>query len=124
MESKLYVGNIGYTVSEHQLRELFSQAGEVKDVTMILDPATQQTRGFSFVEMATPEGAQKAIEMFDNQEFEGRRIKVSMARPREDRGGYNRGGSGGGGGGGYRGESHGGGGRGRERSGYGKGKRY
>ncbi len=119
MESKLYVGNIAYTVSEHQLRELFSQAGDVKEVTMILDPATQQTRGFSFVEMATPEAAQKAIEMLDNQEFEGRRIKVSIARPREERGGSNRGG----GGGGYGGQSHGGG-RGRERSSYGRGRRY
>ncbi len=115
MESKLYVGNIAYTVSEHQLRELFSQAGDVKEVTMILDPATQQTRGFSFVEMATPEAAQKAIEMLDNQEFEGRRIKVSIARPREDRGG--------GGGGGYRGESSGGS-RGGRGGGYGRGKRY
>lgn len=124
MESKLYVGNIAYTVSEHQLRELFSQAGEVKEVTMILDPATQQTRGFSFVEMATPEAAQKAIEMLDNQEFEGRRIKVSLARPREERGGGGGGGYRGGGGGGYRGESSGGG-RGRSSGGgYGRGKRY
>lgn len=119
MESKLYVGNIAYTVSEHQLRELFSQAGDVKEVTMILDPATQQTRGFSFVEMATPEAAQKAIEMLDNQEFEGRRIKVSLARPREERGGFNRGG-----GGGFRSDSQGGGGRGRERSGFGRTRRY
>jgi cold-inducible RNA-binding protein len=118
VESKLYVGNIAYTVSEHQLRELFSQAGDVKEVTMILDPATQQTRGFSFVEMATPEAAQKAIEMLDNQEFEGRRIKVSLARPREDRGG-------GGGGGGYRGESSGGSRGGRSGGGgYGRGRRY
>ena len=86
MESKLYVGNLSYTVSEPQLRELFSQAGEVKEVTMVLDRVTQQTRGFAFVEMKTPADAQKAIEMFNNHELEGRRLTVNIARPREERG--------------------------------------
>ncbi len=121
METKLYVGNLSYTVSEQQLRELFSQAGEVKEVTMILDRVTQQTRGFGFVEMMTEADAQKAIEMFNDHELEGRRLTVNIARPREERapggggrreGGRGRGGGGGGGRGGNRG-SYGGGGRGR-----------
>ncbi len=109
-DSKLYVGNLTYTVSEDQLRDLFSQAGEVKSVDMILDRMTQRTRGFAFVEMATPADAQKAIEMFNNHELEGRNLTVNIARPREERSG--------GGGGGFRG---GGGGRGGSRGGYGGG---
>jgi cold-inducible RNA-binding protein len=103
MESKLYVGNLPYNVTEGDLERLFAQAGEVKEVAMILDRATRQSKGFGFVEMTTAEGAQKAIEMFNNYELSGRKMTVNIARPREERG------SGGGGGGGYRG---GGGGRG------------
>ncbi len=108
MDSKLYVGNLAYTVSEHQLRDLFAQAGEVKDVMMILDRMTQRSKGFGFVEMATPEDAQKAIEMFNGYELEGRPLTVNIARPREERpmggggGGYRGGGGGGGRGGGNR----------------------
>ena len=111
METKLYVGNLSYTVSEQQLRDLFSQAGEVKEVTMILDRVTQRSKGFAFVEMTTQVDAQKAIEMFNNYELEGRNVTVNVARPREDRPG--------GGGGGYRGGGGGGGGRG---GGYGSGR--
>lgn len=101
MDSKLYVGNLAYTVSEHQLRDLFSQAGEVKEVTMILDRMTQRSKGFGFVEMANPQDAQKAIEMFNGQDLEGRPLTVNIARPREERpsggmgGGYRGGGGGG-----------------------------
>src|SRR5512144_3231827 len=95
MESKLYVGNLSYNVTEEQLRELFSQAGTIKEVAMIMDRDTQRPKGFGFVEMSTQVEAQKAIEMFNEHELDGRRMTVNMARPKEDRGsrgGYGRGG--------------------------------
>lgn len=103
MESKLYVGNLSYNVTEDQLRELFSQAGQIKDVALITDRQTGRSKGFGFVEFATQEEAQKAIEMFNNHELDGRPLTVNIARPREERGG--------GGGGGYRGGGERGGGR-------------
>ncbi|MGE5263855.1 MAG: RNA recognition motif domain-containing protein [Acidobacteriota bacterium] len=86
MESKLYVGNLSYNVTEEQLRELFSQAGAIKEVTMIMDRDTQRPKGFGFVEMTTQVEAQKAIEMFNEHELDGRRMTVNFARPKEDRG--------------------------------------
>ena len=103
MESKLYVGNLSYNISEEQLRELFGQAGEIKDVSLILDRDTRRPKGFGFVEMTTQADAEKAIQMFNEYELDGRKLTVNMARPREERGG---------GGGGYRGGYGGGGGRG------------
>lgn len=109
MESKLYVGNLSYSVTEDQLRELFGQAGQIKDVVVITDRETGRSKGFGFVEMATDAEAQKAIQMFNNQELDGRRMMVNVARPREERsgggggGGFNRGGGFGGRGGGDRG---------------------
>src|SRR5512138_1158471 len=107
MESKLYVGNLSYNVTEEQLRELFSQAGTIKEIALIMDRDTRRPKGFGFVEMETQAEAQKAIEMFNDQELEGRRMTVNFARPKEERGGGgfrggSRGGYGGGGGGGRR----------------------
>ncbi|HEX7589296.1 MAG TPA: RNA-binding protein [Anaerolineae bacterium] len=99
MESKLYVGNLSYNVTEEQLRELFSQAGTIKEVTLIMDRDTRRPKGFGFVEMTTQVEAQKAIELFNDHELDGRRLTVNLARPKEDRG-SSRGGYGGGGGGG------------------------
>jgi len=87
MEAKLYVGNIPFSVSEQELRDLFSNAGEVNEVALITDRDTGRPRGFGFVEMSTREGADKAIEMYNNYDLEGRRLVVNIARPREDRGG-------------------------------------
>ncbi len=104
MESKLYVGNLSYDVTEDELRELFSQAGAVKEVTLIMDRDTRRPKGFGFVEMMTQEDAEKAIQMLNEHELGGRRLTVNMARPREERGG-SRGGGGSrsyGGGGGSR----------------------
>ncbi len=112
MEAKLYVGNLAYGVTDDQLRELFGQAGTVKDATVITDRATGQSKGFGFVEMTTAEEAQKAIQMFNEYEMQGRRLTVNIARPREDRGG---------GGGGFRGGGGRGGGRGGGGGGYGRG---
>ncbi len=111
MESKLYVGNLAYHVTELQLRDLFSQAGEIKEVTLILDRNTGHSKGFGFVEMMTQAEAEKAIQMFNEHELEGRKITVNIARPREERP------RGGGGGGGFRGGGGGGGG-GRDRGGF------
>lgn len=85
MESKLYVGNLSYTVTEEQLRTLFSQAGTIKEIALILDRDTQRPKGFGFVEMTSQVEAEKAIEMFNEHELDGRRLMVNMARPKEDR---------------------------------------
>ncbi len=95
MESKLYVGNLSYNVTEEQLRELFSQAGTIKEIALIMDRDTQRPKGFGFVEMTTQVEAQKAIEMFNEKELDGRRLTVNLARPKEDRGGSRGGFSGG-----------------------------
>ncbi len=90
MQAKLYVGNLSYNVSEEQLRELFGQAGEIKEVMLIMDRDTRRPKGFGFVEMISQEDAEKAIRMFNEQELDGRRMTVNMAKPREDNRGNNR----------------------------------
>lgn len=118
MAKKLYVGNLPYSVTEDQLREMFSALGELSDVAVVTDRYTGQSKGFGFVEMVSDEAAQEAITRFDGQDMGGRAMVVNEARPREDRGGGGgRGGYGGGGGGGRGGgrggDGGGGGGRGR-----------
>ncbi|CAG0938481.1 hypothetical protein GPROT2_00234 [Gammaproteobacteria bacterium] len=114
MESKLYVGNLSYSTTEDDLRQLFSQAGNVKSVSVIKDRDTGRSKGFAFVEMASDDDAQKAISQFNGQSFQDRSLKVNVARPREDRprggGGGGFGGPRGGGGGGFGGPRGGGGG--------------
>lgn len=85
MDNKLYVGNLPYAATEDELKKHFSQAGNVTSVALIKDRATGRAKGFGFVEMATAEEAQKAISMFNGQEFKGRALTVNVARPREDR---------------------------------------
>ena len=87
MESKLFVGNLAYSATEDDLRNLFAQAGTVKSVTIIKDRETGRSKGFGFVEMDTQAEAQKAISMFQGQSLRERPLTVNMARPREDRGG-------------------------------------
>jgi RNA recognition motif-containing protein len=99
MAKKLYVGNLPYTATEEEMKELFAEHGEVLAVNLITDRFTGQPRGFGFVEMED-EGADKAISTLDNTSFKGRTLRVNEARPRE--GGGGRGGGGGGGGGGRR----------------------
>lgn len=130
MEKRLYVGNLSYSTTEDSLEELFQQAGTVVKCELMLDKFTSRSRGFAFIEMATHEEAQNAVDMLNEQTLDGRNLRVNIARPREERpprreggggggGGY---GGGGGGGGGYGG---GGGGRGgRERGGGGGGGGY
>jgi RNA recognition motif-containing protein len=92
--NRLFVGNLAYQTIENDLQEHFSQAGEVTSVNLMLDKFTGKSRGFAFVEYATPDEANKAVEMFHNQEFQGRPLTVNVARPREERpprdGGFSR----------------------------------
>ena len=101
-ESRLFVGNLAYQTMDNDLQDLFSQAGVVNSVNIMMDKFTGKSRGFAFVEMASAEEANKAVEMFHNQDFQGRALTVNIARPREDR--PPRSGAGGGGYGGDRGD--------------------
>jgi RNA recognition motif-containing protein len=112
MSIKLYVGNLAFQTSSEDLQELFSQAGTVESASVIEDRETGRSRGFGFVEMASNEEGQKAIEQFNGKEFNGRNLNVNEAKPREDRGGRGGGGGGRGGFGGGGGRGGGGGGRG------------
>ncbi|HUW24128.1 MAG TPA: RNA-binding protein [Patescibacteria group bacterium] len=85
MAKKLYVGGLPYGVSDSQLGELFSQAGTVVSATVIMDKYSGRSKGFGFVEMASDEEADKAIQMLNGQDVEGRKIVVNVARPLEER---------------------------------------
>jgi RNA recognition motif-containing protein len=119
MSTKLYVGNLSFGVTSDDLHEHFAQAGTVESAKVVEDRDTGRSRGFGFVEMASAEEAQTAIEQFNGQDLDGRNLVVNEARPREE-GGGGRSGRGGGGGGG-RGGYGGGGGGGRGGSGGGGG---
>jgi len=110
---RIYVGNLGFDTTSEDLQQLFSQFGTVKSAEVIMERGTGRSKGFAFVEMASDEEAQAAINTLDGKEFGGRRLTVNAARPREERGagGGRSGGYGGGGGGGYGGGGYGGGGR-------------
>lgn len=104
MEKKLYIGGLSYDTTEAGLKEAFSQAGEVVSAAVITDKMSGRSRGFGFVEMSTEEDAQKAIDMWNGKELDGRTLVVNEAKPMADRprrtGGFDRGGSRGGFGGG------------------------
>src|SRR4051812_49889204 len=110
MGKRLYVGNLSYSVTEADLREVFAEGGNVEDVKVVLDRDTGRPRGFAFVEMSTDAEASKATEVLNGRDVQGRAINVSEARERTGGGGGGRGGGGygGGGGGGYRGGGGGG----------------
>jgi RNA recognition motif-containing protein len=113
MGTKLYVGNLSFRTTSEELKEAFAAVGTVESASVIEDRDTGRSRGFAFVEMATPEEAAAAIEQFNGKDFGGRNLTVNEAKPREDRGGRggyrggyggggrDRGDRGGGGGGGY-----------------------
>jgi len=90
MGKKLYVGNLSFNTTQTQIRELFSQAGEITEVNLISDRYTGTPKGFGFVEMATEEAAQEAIKRFNGYSLDNRALTVNEARPREERtgGGY------------------------------------
>jgi RNA recognition motif-containing protein len=90
MESKLYVGNLSYSTTEDGLRELFTKAGTVTSVSVITERETGRSKGFAFVEMSNQSEAEAAIQMFNGYSLDNRELRVSIARPKEERpsGGY------------------------------------
>jgi cold-inducible RNA-binding protein len=109
MNTKLFVGNLSFEVTENDLQDAFVAFGPVSEVNLMTDRSTGRSRGFAFVTMATPEGAQAAIQGMAGKDLKGRALTVNEARPREERPG------GGGGGRGGHGDHRGGGGGGRSR---------
>jgi cold-inducible RNA-binding protein len=104
MAQKLFIGSLSFSTTSEGLREFFTQCGNVTSATVITDQFSGRSRGFGFVEMATPEEATAAVQRLNGKDLDGRQIKVEIAKPA---------GSGGGGGGGpRRGPGGGGGGRG------------
>ena len=100
MSMKLYVGNLSFQTSSSDLQELFAQAGTVESASVVEDRDTGQSRGFGFVEMASREEGEAAIQQLNGKEVGGRNLNVNEAKPREDRGGSRGGGGRGGFGGG------------------------
>ncbi len=98
MNKKLYVGNLPYTTTADDLKAMFAEAGTVESSAVITDKFSGRSKGFGFVEMSSAEEAEKAIQMFNQKEVEGRKLTVNIAKPKEDRGDR---GFGGGNGGGY-----------------------
>jgi cold-inducible RNA-binding protein len=103
MNNKLFVGNLSFQTTENDLNDAFAAHGTVTEANLVMDRATNRSRGFAFVTMSSDEEAQKAIAAMNGADLNGRAITVNVARPREERGG-------GGGGGGRRGHGGGGGG--------------
>ena len=97
MAKKLYVGNLGYGVTDAELTQMFEPYGSVQSAQVIMDRDTGQSKGFGFVEMKTDQEAQAAIQALNGQMVGGRALTVNEARPKTEGG---RGGGGGGGGGG------------------------
>ena len=97
MAKRLFVGSLPYSTTTNQLEEIFSAVGKVESVNVITDKFSGQSKGFGFVEMATEEDAQKAIQELNGKEVDGRAMVVNEARPQEDRGPRPGGGGNGGG---------------------------
>jgi cold-inducible RNA-binding protein len=83
MSTKLYVGNLSFDTTRDDLQDLFSQAGSVREATIIQDRNTGKSRGFAFVMMSSDEEATSAIKKFDGHAFQGRHLKVNEAKPVE-----------------------------------------
>jgi RNA recognition motif-containing protein len=83
--NRLFVGNLSYQTMQDDLQEYFSQAGVVTSVNLMQDKVTGKSRGFAFVEYATAEEANKAVEQFNGKELQARALTVNIARPREER---------------------------------------
>lgn len=85
MEKRLYVGNLSYNSTEEDVETLFKQAGEVESCHLMLDKFTSRSRGFAFVEMSSVDEANAAVDQLNQHEFQGRPLRVNIARPREER---------------------------------------
>ena len=95
MNRKLYVGNLTFQTEDQALRAMFAEVGPVQSAQIVRDKATGQSRGFGFVEMETEDAARAAIERFNEQEFDGRRLTVNEAKPQVRDGGGSFAGAGG-----------------------------
>jgi RNA recognition motif-containing protein len=85
METKLFVGNLSYTTTGEDLRALFTQAGAVTSVDLIMDRETGRSKGFAFIEMGSQSDVENSIRLFNGYTLGNREIKVSIAKPREER---------------------------------------
>ncbi|KAF7350436.1 RNA-binding domain-containing protein [Mycena venus] len=103
MSSKLYIGNLSYNTNDDSLRNCFASFGNITDSIVMKDRETGRSRGFGFVTYSTDDEAQQAIDRMNDQDLDGRRVRVNLANPRPGGGGGGYGGSSGGysGGGGY-----------------------
>jgi RNA recognition motif-containing protein len=95
MAQKLFVGGIAYATTNESLRDLFAQTGTVVSATVVTDHSTGQSRGFGFVEMATPEEADLAVQQLNGKSLDGRSLKVEISKPKSNGGGggFSRGGN-------------------------------
>lgn len=84
-DCRLYLGNLEYSATSSEIMAHLASAGKAVKVDIITDRDTGRSKGFAFVEMSTPEEAQKVIKMFNEKDFKGRRLFVDKARPREER---------------------------------------
>src|SRR5690349_19527440 len=84
-QNRLFVGNLSYQTAENDLQDYFGQAGAVTSVNLMMDKMTGKSRGFAFIEFSSANDANKAVEEFNNKEFQGRTLTVNIARPREER---------------------------------------
>lgn len=80
MAQKLFVGGLSFSTSNDRLRELFAEAGTVESAVVVTDRDTGRSRGFGFVEMATPEEAEQAVQRYNGKEVDGRQLKVELAK--------------------------------------------
>ena len=85
MGKKLYVGGLSYNTTQETLQASFAQAGTVTSASIVMDKMTGRSRGFGFVEFATDEEAQKAIELWNGKELDERTLRVNVAQPRASR---------------------------------------
>ncbi|TSC92820.1 MAG: hypothetical protein CEN89_450 [Candidatus Berkelbacteria bacterium Licking1014_7] len=85
MEKRLFVGNLAFGITDEQLSEIFAEFGTVESAKIIMDKFSGRSKGFGFVEMSTPEEAQKAIDGLNEKEIEGRKLIVNIARPMRER---------------------------------------
>jgi RNA recognition motif-containing protein len=99
MAQKLFVGSLAFTTTSDSLRSFFAQSGTVVSAAVVTEPGSDRSRGFGFVEMATPEEASQAVSQLNGRELDGRALKVEISKPKAAGGG---GGSRGGGGGNWR----------------------
>jgi RNA recognition motif-containing protein len=80
----IYVGNLPYNLSESELQDLFAQYGEVTKASVIMDKATNRSKGFGFVDMPDNKAAEAAINALNEKEVKGRNLKINQARPKTD----------------------------------------